>query len=278
MSERRAATVRERWEADGFVVVPRLFDAARVRELRAVCDRVLAAWLKESAATFDAANSTNMAFLTEPRYFDGHPAQLRPLLDAITDEKILGALAEILGGEPLFHNTQYFFNPATETRAGDWHRDQQFDAPDEETERARLHGCVGVHVHVAFVPDDNLEIVPGTHRRWDTPEERRIRKGLDGRAKNSDAMPGARRLALAAGDAAFFSAWGIHRGRYDARTPRRTFDIIYGDHPCDWNTPPPTCFLQPDLLDTLDERPRRFFQKFVAAYRDRWARGEGLSS
>ncbi|HJR06218.1 MAG TPA: phytanoyl-CoA dioxygenase family protein [Pyrinomonadaceae bacterium] len=274
----RAATIKELWEANGFVVLPRLFDAARVRGLRAVCDDVLAQWLEESSDPRAAADSTNMAFLTEPRYFTKHPEGLRLLLEAITDEKIFDPLAEILDGEPIFHNTQYFFNPATETRAGDWHRDQQFEAPDEETERARMYGYTGVHVHIAFVPDDNLEFVPGTHKRWDTPEERRIRKGLDGREKNSGAMHGARRLALEAGDAAFFSAWGIHRGHYDARTLRRTFDIIYGDNLCDWNTPPPTCFLQPDLLDDLDERQRQFFQRFVEAYRLRWSRGEGLSS
>jgi ectoine hydroxylase-related dioxygenase (phytanoyl-CoA dioxygenase family) len=273
------ATIKAAWTEDGFVVVPQLFDATRVGELRSVCDDVMAQWIENSPAAHDAANSTNMAYLTEPRYFTKHPERLRLLLDTITDEKIFTVLAEILEGEPLFHNTQYFFNPATRTRAGDWHRDQQFDAPDEATERARMFSHAGVHVHIAFVPDDNLEFVPGTHARWDTPEERAIRTGLDGRRVNSDAMPGARRLALEAGDAVFFSAWGIHRGRYDARTLRRTFDIIYaGDNPCDWHTPPPTCFLQPGLLDELDARPRRFFQRFVAAYRDRWARGEGQSS
>lgn len=273
----RAATTKELWDENGFVVIPRLFDAARVRELRAVCDDVLAQWLEESSAAFDAANSTNMAYLTEPRYFTKRPAGLRLLLDAITDEKIFDALAEILDGKLLFHNTQYFFNPATETRAGDWHRDQQFDAPDEQSERERMSGHTGVHVHIAFVPDDNLEFVAGTHKRWDTPEERLIRKGLDGREKNSDTMPGARRIALETGDAVVFSAWGIHRGRYDASTLRRTFDIIYGDNSCEWNTPPPTCFLQPDVLDHLDQRSRQFFRRFIETYRQRWARGEGLS-
>lgn len=274
----RTKTIKELWEEDGFVVIPQLFDASRVNELSAVCDDVLAQWIEESPAPLDAANNTNMAFLTEPRYFTKHPERLRLLLETITDEKIFAVLAEILEGEPLFHNTQYFFNPATHTRAGDWHRDQQFDAPDEETERRRMLSHTGIHVHIAFVPDDNLEFVPGTHARWDTPEEHRIRTGFDGHGKNSDAMPGARRIPLEAGDAVFFSAWGIHRGRYDARTLRRTFDIIYGSaNPCDWYTPPPTCFLQPDLLDDFDERPRQFFQRFIGAYRHRWARGEGLN-
>ncbi|HZH90508.1 MAG TPA: phytanoyl-CoA dioxygenase family protein [Pyrinomonadaceae bacterium] len=274
----REAAIKAAWEENGFVVIPRLFDAPRIRELQVICDDVLAQWIEESPASHDAANSTNMAFLTEPRYFIKHPERLRLMLETITDEKIFKALAEIIDGEPLFHNTQYFFNPATATRAGDWHRDQQFDAPDEETERARMLTHTGVHVHIAFLPDDNLEFVPGTHARWDTPVELEIRRGFDGRSKNSDAMPGARRLALRPGDAAFFSAWGIHRGRYDARTPRRTFDIIYAsENPCDWYTPPPTCFLQPGLLDRFDERSRRFFQRFIEAYRHRWARGEGLN-
>lgn len=267
-----ATTIRERWRANGFVVIPQLFDAARVRELRTICDDVLAQWMDYSAAEFDAANSTNMAYLTEPQYFIEHPARLHSLLETVTDEKILATLAELMDGEPLFHNTQYFFNPATETRAGDWHRDQQFDAPDEATERARMLSHVGIHVHIAFAPDDHLEFVPGTHARWDTPEERRIRKNLDGCKANSDEMPGAERLRLEAGDAAFFSAWGIHRGRYDAAKLRRTFDIIYGSvNPCDWYTPPPTCFLQPVILEHLSARSQRFFQRFIDAYQERWS-------
>lgn len=267
------APLREGWERDGFVVVRRLFDAGRVAELREVCDEIFAQWLAESPDPAAAADYTNMAFLTEPRFLDAHPRRRATLLGAVADEAVLALVSRISGRELLFFNTQYFFEPATATRPGDWHRDQQFDAADEQTERERMRATVALHAHLALLPDDNLEYVPGSHARWDTPEESSIRRGAGGAAKNSDRMPGARRVRLGAGDAVFFSPWGIHRGRYLAGVPRRTLDVIYSE-PNGWVTPPPTCFLRPGALDGLTPKARDFFTRFVEAYRERWQRGE----
>ncbi|HMF56533.1 MAG TPA: phytanoyl-CoA dioxygenase family protein [Pyrinomonadaceae bacterium] len=269
-------TIKREWDENGYVVVPQLMDAARTEEIRSICDRVLEQWISESTDAGRAANSTNMAFLTEPRFFQKNPESLKLFLNFIADEKILSIIAHILQAEPLFHNTQYFFNPASDTRGGDWHRDQQFGAPDEETEKVRMNRTVGIHAHIAFLPDDNLEFVTGSHARWDTPEELTIRKGLSGAKKNSSEMPNAHKIHLNAGDAVFFSAWGIHRGNYVAGVPRRTFDAIYGTPPdweIHWYTPPPTCFLQKDLLDGLTPQAQNFFGRFIETYKDRWLRG-----
>lgn len=269
---RNNQTLRSEWDSQGYVVVPQLFDAKRVGELSLVCNRILEQWIQESA-DLEAANRTNMAFLTELRYFRHHPNQLTTLLNAIVDQKIFAVLDQIAEVELLFHNTQYFFNPASQTRAGDWHRDQQFDAPDPAAERSRMQNTLGIHVHIAFLPDHNLEYVPGSHKRWDTPAELEIRKGLNGRLKNSSDMPNATRINLNAGDAVFFSAWGIHRGNYIAPVLRRTLDFICGT-PADWSMPPPTCFLQPNVLQGLTPEGQRFFNRFIQTYRDRWLKGD----
>ena len=268
-----AGALREAYERDGFVVVRRIFDEEKVAALREVCDEIFEQWVAESRDPGAARDYTNMAFLTEPRFLEGRPRRRTVLLSAVADENMLNVVSEISGREPLFFNTQYFFEPATETRQGDWHRDQQFDAADDETERERMRAVVSVHMHLALAPDDHLEFVPGSHARWDTPAELAVRRGTGGAAKNSDAMPGARRVRLDAGDAVFFSPWGIHRGRYVAGTPRRTFDVIYSTPP-DWLTPPPTCFLRPGALDLLTPRARDFYTRFVETYRERWQRGE----
>jgi hypothetical protein len=266
-------TLREQYERDGFLVVPQLLAPQEVAELRAICDDVFGQWLDEAPERERAANATNMAYLTEPRYFTREPHRLTALLELIADERLRGPWRRVFGRDLLFHNTQYFFNPATETRAGDWHRDGQFGAADDEAERRRYAGTIGVHVHVALLPDENFEIVPGSHARWDTPEEAAIRKGLGGRRKDDGAMPGAARVRLGAGDACFFDAWSTHRGNYVADVPRRTFDVIYGTQ-ADWATPPPTCFLTPGVLESLSPAARGFFARFVAAHREKWARGE----
>jgi hypothetical protein len=70
---------------------------------------------------------------------------------------------------------------------------------------------IGVHVHIALVPDDNLEIISGTHIRWDNEREYEIRKSLNGKKPN-DEIHGSTKIPLNAGDACFFSAWCLHRG------------------------------------------------------------------
>jgi hypothetical protein len=263
---------KREWDRNGFFVAPSLLDSSGVEELKVVCDDVLRQWIDSSPNPHQSANNTNMAFLTEPRYFEKNPQGLRTLLGAIGDHRVLAIVRAIIGTKPLFHNTQYFFNPASETRSGDWHRDQQFGAVSIEEEKLRMARTAGVHVHIAFLPDDNLEIVPGTHNRWDTPEELAIRRGD---VRNSASMPNAHRVRLAPGDGLFFSAWSIHRGNYIAGVPRRTVDFIYGTEP-GWVIPPPTCFLRHDVLDGLTARARSFFERYIETYKDRWLVGDYL--
>jgi ectoine hydroxylase-related dioxygenase (phytanoyl-CoA dioxygenase family) len=108
---------------------------------------------------------------------------------------------------------------------GDWHRDSQFGRPDPEHERARFENSVAVHVRVAFEDDDWLQIVPGSHARWDTPEELHIRRGSD---RATAFMPNATRIRLRAGDGCLFHAWSIHRASYRCAPIRRTLDALYG--------------------------------------------------
>ncbi|MEB3282969.1 MAG: phytanoyl-CoA dioxygenase family protein [Lyngbya sp.] len=261
---------KQNWNKNGFFIVRKLLGLSEVEGLKLICDRILNQWIIQSKNPEKTANLTNMAFLTEPRYFSEYPQQLTRLLNLISSDKILDILENIFDFPLLFHNTQYFFNPANRTRPGDWHRDQQFDAKTEEIERLRMQNTVGIHVHIAFLPDNNLEYIPGSQCRWDSPEELNIRKGLNGKPKNSEDIPNSTRIHLDVGDAVFFNAWGIHRGNYIAEIPRRTFDIIYGTIP-DWYTPPPTCFLQENIFAELTPRQQLFFQRFIESYKNQWS-------
>ncbi len=261
--------LKQQWNEQGYLVIPQLFSSGLVEELRTICDGIFKQWVNQSSEPEKFANLTNMAFLTEPHYFIDYPEELTVLLKAIAHPKILDILDQIVNPDLIFHNTQYFFNPASYTRNGDWHRDQQFGAPNEEIEQLRMKTTIGIHVHIAFLPDNNLEYIPGSHQRWDTPQEREIRKGLNGKQLNSSEMLNSKRIYLNPGDAVFFNAWGIHRGNYIAEIPRKTFDIIYGTS-CDWCTPSPTCFLQPNILQGLTPQAQAFFQKFINTYQQQW--------
>ena len=119
-----------------------------------------------------------------------------------------------------------------------------------------------------MIPDDNLEIVPGSHTRCDTREELEIRKELNGK-NNTSEMPGSTKIVLNPGDTLFFDGFTIHRGNYFVDKPRRTMAMLYSS-PVDYHTPPPTCFLDPGILDNLSPEVKQFFQDFINTYKSRW--------
>jgi ectoine hydroxylase-related dioxygenase (phytanoyl-CoA dioxygenase family) len=90
-----------------------------------------------------------------------------------------------------------------------------------------------IQLQIALVPSSDIEIVPGTHLRWDNEEEYAIRCA-DGRVHNrSNSMPNALRVEMEAGDAVAFNPMALHRGRYHADKLRRTFMLTYtsASHP-----------------------------------------------
>jgi ectoine hydroxylase-related dioxygenase (phytanoyl-CoA dioxygenase family) len=254
------------WNDCGVVVIPGFLDQPEITELRRICDHVLEQAIAEAP---DRANASNIAYLTECRYFHSREADLLRLLEFIADQRIVSPVTHLSGEIPLFHNTQYFYNPASMSWDGDWHRDTQFLAPEVEVEQKRMKQHTGVHFRVAFVADSQLEYVPGSERRWDVAGELEIRKGAEPRRSD---MPGSTKVELNAGDACLFHAWGIHRGTYRANIPRRTLDMIYGwGGACDYCPPPPMCFTDQDLLARLSPSARNFFDYFIKTYRRYWS-------
>jgi hypothetical protein len=257
--------ITKRWNDSGLVVIPGFLDREEISDLRSICDRVLQEAIAESP---DRANASNIAFLTERRYFHSSEAGLLRLLEFIADQRIVTLLTHLAGEPPLFHNTQYFYNPASTSWDGDWHRDTQFLAPEVTLEQQRMKLHTGAHFRVSFVADSQLEYVPGSEQRWDLPEELNIRKGS--RPSCPD-MPGRKKVELGPGDACLFHAWGIHRGTYRVDIPRRTLDIIYAwGGTCSYCPPPPMCFTDQDLLARLSSSARNFFEHFIKAYRSYW--------
>jgi hypothetical protein len=254
----------KQWKQNGFFCIPGFLQQPQLRRLRLVCDTVLEQ-ARGHATASDQHEQSNIASLTDPKYFTAAQPALLSLLEFIAGEEVLGHLNGLGPGKPLFHNTQYFHEQTERDWDGAWHRDSQFEAPDPVVERQRIRGHIGLHFRVAFEPDDRLEYVAGTHARWDNAGETAIRKGNE---PTSALMPNATRIALQPGDACVFHAWGIHRGTY-RRTPRRTLDIVYGFGPNEV-PPAPTCFRTPQVLEALSPPARDFFQNFINAYSKVW--------
>ena len=93
---------------------------------------------------------------------------------------VLAASEDILGGPLIINNASLFAaEPGTCYNLG-WHRDV-IQIPEDEIDEqaiyapARFHNSV--QVNLALCPDETLWIVPGSHRRPNTPEERAAFQG-----------------------------------------------------------------------------------------------------
>jgi ectoine hydroxylase-related dioxygenase (phytanoyl-CoA dioxygenase family) len=271
--------LQQQWLAEGYLVIPGVFDAQRAARLRNICDVILERWRTcnpETGQPGGAPDATVMRHLNHPGYFTDHAEWFSELMDAVADEKVLEIARAIFGEEPLFRCTSLFFNPLENSRDGDWHRDSQFMTSDDEAERATLeqHGQTGfgMQLQIALVPSADIEFIPASHLRWDTPEEYAIRKADGWKHNRSNHMPGALRISLNPGDAALFNPSGIHRGRYHTDKLRRTLMLTYtrtSEPYYDYFSHQPW-FLAPDYLASLQPHTRRFFEPFVQAYASAW--------
>lgn len=209
------------FRSTGFFIVPAFLDREDRVGIRHACDAALdrarASFVETGASTprisvFDVEPA--LAFLGQPRV-----TRLLFTLQHATESDV-----------PRLKDVHYYHEQEGRDWDGDWHRDSQFSRAvlaDPESERAIVRSHTAVHVRVAFEPDDRLEIVPGSHARWDTPEELRIRRGA---RRASSEMPNATRIVLSPGDACVFHAYSVHRATYRQKPLRRTLDALFAFH------------------------------------------------
>jgi len=225
---------------DGYFVVPRFLAGTELDELRRPCDLALAQARTHSDQKGHSTPSINLiAAATDPGLA---PAVLQSLLGFASSPRVCALLVALTyPGEddtPRLQKLDYYHEQTKRDWDGDWHRDSQFIAHDMEHERALIANTTSVHVRVALEDDDRLELVPGSHRRWDTPAELRVRKGA---TRATHDMPESTRIVLRAGDVCVFHAWSIHRGTYQCRPVRRTLDCLYA-----FGRPPASQFKAPE--------------------------------
>ena len=217
----------ESFHRHSFVVLPAFLQPQQQSAMRHACDAALE-WSRATCA--ETAHSTpRISLLTQASSFENGAALLAPILEFSRDSRVCALLQAVwLGAEtvaPQLKDAHYYHEQTKRDWDGDWHRDSQFTRADPVLERQLISNSWSVHVRVAFEDDDRLEVVPGSHQRWDTDDELRIRYGAY-RASND--MPNAVRIALRAGDACLFHAWSIHRATYRRAPIRRTLDLLYG--------------------------------------------------
>jgi len=207
------------YAANGYVVVKGQFQERELEKVRAVLQDFHEAWQQKNAA-FYAEKAVNSAYLTGTEYLG--EAGRNVLFHFIGSSRLMDIAASVIKGRPTFMNTQLFFDPVNKAQKNYWHRDPQYHLSVGEQKEA-LSGPDVVHFRVPLVDEPGIELIPGTHRRWDSDEELAVRLERSGR-KNYDNLPGGIKVALAAGDLLVFSANMIHRGLYG--TDRLSLDVL----------------------------------------------------
>jgi hypothetical protein len=205
----------------GFFIVPAIVDDVGRAELRCLCDAALHAARAVSRETGQSTPRISLLADAEPKTVES----IATFFSSRVVCQLLDGLSLLHEPDaPLLKDVHYYHEQTKQDWDGDWHRDSQFGQPDPDAERNAISTTTTVHVRVALENDDRLEIVPGSHARWDTPEELRIRKGA---SRATAEMPNAVRIGLRAGDGCFFHAWSIHRATYRREPLRRTLDAVY---------------------------------------------------
>jgi len=184
-------------------------------------------WRSRNDAVVFEHKLVNMHSLTKAEYFEDSADQRVGFFNALAPKKLTSLLELMFGSGIYFHNTQLFFNPLDSTQLPYWHRDLQYRSLSDDIQQAQQHNMVSLHIRIPLVKEKGIELVPGTHKRWDTKLEREVRFELNGHS-NSEQLPNGTLIELDVGDILIFSSQMIHRGNYQGNDSRKALDLCVG--------------------------------------------------
>ena len=127
--------IKSQFNEQGFVVIPKLFENEQIDRLQKICDRALYQRRERYLRTHPKFDKKSCSSIKELQHLSDCQNLLSFLLNTIADEQILSILNCIGDRQLLFDGTVYFFNPEESSWRGDWHRDGQIIAPDDNTEK-----------------------------------------------------------------------------------------------------------------------------------------------
>ncbi len=235
----------------GYFVIRDFFNAAEISSLRKVILKFHELWKQDNAAFYREV-AFNSSLITGSKYL-AEDDRLT-LFNFISSKKIMNIVDSVITSNPAFMNTQLFFNPVNPQLKDFWHRDCQYDH-DVDVQKKVIHETQVLHLRVPLFDELGMELVPGTHKRWDNEEEFNVRQEEKGRESN-EALSTGKTIQLAAGDLLVFSADMIHRGLYGL--DRLALDILVFDSAGDFvDYVDDDCLPDASMLENIND-PRLF--------------------
>ncbi len=246
-----SSQLQSKYDEHGYFVIRNYFNADEIASLRAVILKFHQRW-KQDNAKFYQEEAFNSSLITGSQYLQyGDRVQL---FNFISSKKIMALIDSVIPATPAFMNTQLFFNPVNIEQKDFWHRDCQYDY-DVEDQMKVIQNTQVVHLRIPLFDEHGMELVPGTHKRWDNEEEYNVRQEEKGRVSSENLSSG-KKINLAAGDILVFAADMIHRGLYGL--DRLALDMLVFDSVGDYvDYVDDDCLPSDDMLDEIDN-PRIF--------------------
>ncbi|MEL0657894.1 phytanoyl-CoA dioxygenase family protein [Psychromonas arctica] len=214
--------LKNEYDQQGYFVIQNYFTETEMSALRETVQTFHETW-KADNETFFQKEAFNSSLITGTQYLQSQD-RLK-LFNFICSKKMTDIINAIIPNDPAFMNTQLFFNPQRPQQENFWHRDCQYDHHIEGQKKAIQETQV-VHFRVPLFDEPGMELVPGSHKRWDTQEELDVRLARK-RKFSSDELSTGKKIPLKAGDLLVFSADMIHRGLYGL--DRLAFDTLIFD-------------------------------------------------
>lgn len=248
-------------QSQGFLILRDVFRPSELDKVQNILSRYHEEW-KVKNKEFYEERAINSAYLTHK---DHMPEKDRFSLFSFISNARLISIVQNLIPTPCFLNTQLFFDPFNHKQANYWHRDIQYGLSEVEQQsllKSKRHdGELMPHFRIPLRDENGIELIPGSHRRWDTDTEFNVRTESDG-ARCSDALPDSKVMSLQRGDLLIFSAMMLHRGLYGGN--RMALDVLYADPASKYlRDTDPSCLPEPVLMDRLDDAS--IFERSMAA-------------
>ena len=228
----------------GYLKIPQFLSPEELNKLIKVVNKFHLSWI-DSNHEFYQAKAINSAFLTSNLHLSADDRF--SLFECVSGPRLVSLVNQMFKAEAVFMGTQLFFDPVNSKQNNYWHRDPQYHLSEEEQISA-LSGPEVLHFRLALKDERGIELVPRSHKNWDTDEELAVRLEKNGRQSHESLSSGVE-VPLAAGDLLVFSANLIHRGLYGLN--RLALDILY----CE-KSPELLKFLQKDCMPTSEELDR----------------------
>jgi len=214
--------LKHHYQEQGYFVIKDYLNTAEMSSLKEAILTFHTRW-KEDNKTFYQEEAFNSSLITGSQYLAADDRI--KLFNFISSDKMMQLINAVITNNPAFMNTQLFFDPFNHQQKNFWHRDCQYDY-DIEDQMNVINDTQVVHIRVPLFDEPGMELVPGSHKRWDNEEEYNVRQEENNKLSHEPLSTG-KKIALDAGDLLVFSADMIHRGLYGL--DRLAFDILVFD-------------------------------------------------